>query len=423
MNEKKNILVFPCGSEIALEIHRSLENSIHFNLIGGNSVEDHGKFVFENYIGGIPNSSHKNFIKSIKRIVVEHNIDLIYPAMDNVINILKSSENEIGCPIVSSDTATTQICLSKSKTYSILKEYILTPIIYEGFDQIKQFPVFLKPDVGYGSRGVFKINNFKELKSHFKKDSNLLILEFLPGKEYTVDCFTNFNGELLFVGARGRNRISNGISVNTSTMPLENRFENIAKEINQKIAFNGAWFFQVKERADGALVLMEVASRFGGSSSVYRAIGINFAALSVFNLLGIKVSLIKNNYKVELDRSLDAVYKIDLEFNHVYVDFDDTLIFQNKVNYNLVALIYKFLNKGKKIYLITKHEYRVEESLLKFRLIGLFDEIIHLKRLDQKWKFIKHEDSIFIDDSFAERKEVKDNLGLPVFSIDMINML
>ena len=46
---KKNILVFPCGSEIALEIYRSVNKSIHFNLIGASSVDDHGKFIYENY--------------------------------------------------------------------------------------------------------------------------------------------------------------------------------------------------------------------------------------------------------------------------------------------------------------------------------------------------------------------------------------
>ena len=45
---KKNILVFPCGSEIGLEIYNSVKYSTYFNLIGANSSDDHGKFVYEN---------------------------------------------------------------------------------------------------------------------------------------------------------------------------------------------------------------------------------------------------------------------------------------------------------------------------------------------------------------------------------------
>ena len=68
---KKNILVFPCGSEIALEVYRSVNKSTHFNLIGASSCDDHGKFIFENYIGGLPFITDKDFIPQIKKIVKE----------------------------------------------------------------------------------------------------------------------------------------------------------------------------------------------------------------------------------------------------------------------------------------------------------------------------------------------------------------
>lgn len=420
---KKNILVFPCGSEIALEVHRSLEHSIHFNLIGGNSIDDHGKFVFKNYIGGIPFANEPDFLPSLKSIILENKIDAIYPAMDSVINILKENEEYLNCLVVAPIAETTNICLSKSRTYNALNGLVETPKVYNSFSEVKEYPVFMKPDIGYGSRGAIKINDLEKGMFEFSKNPNLIICEYLPGKEYTVDCFTNKDGELLFVGPRQRKRISNGISVNTSTMAIDERFQSIANTINSKFKLNGAWFFQVKERKNGDLVLMEVASRFGGSSSVYRAKGVNFASLSIFNALGETVTIIENDYSVELDRALDSIFKIDIQFNHVYVDFDDTLIVNNQVNTSLIGLIYKFINQGKKIHLITKHEYDLHKSMAKYKLSELFDEIIHIEKHDQKWRYIAHKDSIFIDDSFAERKQIKNNLNIAVFSVDMISML
>ncbi|MEO0037347.1 MAG: hypothetical protein RIQ59_558, partial [Bacteroidota bacterium] len=35
--------------------------------------------------------------------------------------------------------------------------------------------------------------------------------------------------------------------------------------------------------------------------------------------------------------------------------------------------------------------------------------------------YILNADSIFIDDSFAERKDVYDNLKIPVFGVDFLN--
>jgi hypothetical protein len=340
--------------------------------------------------------------------------------MDSVIALLKKNEEKLGCKVISSCTETTEICLSKTQTYNILNNHIVVPKIYNKPEDISTYPVFLKPDIGYGSRGVLKAETKQEVIDHKNKYPQTIILEYLPGKEYTVDCFTDRQEKLLFVGPRERSRISNGISVNTKTMKNEDRFSQIAKAINDAFSLDGAWFFQVKENEDGKLVLLEVASRMGGSSSTYRAKGINFALLSLFNAFNMPVFILENDFDVELDRALDNVYKFNIEFNHVYVDLDDTLIVDGKVNYKLVGTLYRFINQGKKIYLITKHKYDLQQTLLKNRLTGLFDNIIHLKQDENKSEFINHKNAIFIDDSFAERREVHKNAKIPVFGVDKI---
>lgn len=420
---KKNILVFPCGSEVAMEIHRSLEFSTHFNLIGANSVDDHGRFVFHKYIGNLPFVNEVNFIRAIKKVVAEHSIDAIYPTMDSVITELKKNETELNCKIVSSETDTTEICLSKSKTYQRLNGIVEVPSLYTSIEDVKDYPVFIKPDIGYGSRGVCKADNKEAAQFHLLNNPDSIIVQYLPGKEYTVDCFTNFKGELLFAGQRERKRIANGISVNTSTMRVSENITKMAESINSVLKFNGAWFFQVKERLNGELVLMEVASRIAGSSSVYRAKGVNFALLSLFNAFETPVEILVNDYEVELDRALSNNYHIDIDFNYIYIDFDDTIIVDGKVNTRLIFAIYHFINSGKKVILITKHESAIDETLQRFRLDGLFDEVIHLKKGDNKWENLLGKNAIFIDDSFAERKEIKKHTGIPVFSVDMVEAL
>ncbi len=63
---KKRVLIFPCGSEIGLEVNRALSNDIHFEMYGASSLPDHGKFVFKNYIEGIPFVDKENFIDEIE---------------------------------------------------------------------------------------------------------------------------------------------------------------------------------------------------------------------------------------------------------------------------------------------------------------------------------------------------------------------
>lgn len=433
MTKKKNILVFPCGSEIALEVYRSVKNSTHFNLIGASSVNDHGKFVFENYVDGLPFITATNFIPSIKKVVADYSIDAIYPAMDAVIEILKKNEAEIGCKVIASEEETTQICLSKSRTYKVLEGTVKIPKTFSAADLLQAgeatFPVFAKPDVGYGSRGAKKITSAEDLKAHLELYPSCILSEFLPGKEYTVDCFTANSGEMLFAAARERCRIMNGISVNTRPVK-ENaeEFVEFAKKINSVIKFSGAWFYQVKCDANGQLTLMEVASRFGGSSSLFRAQGINFALMSLFDAFGTPVTVLRNSYDVEMDRALDNKYKLDLKYNEVFVDFDDCIYLEKQfVNDELMAYLYRCVNKGIKVTLLSRHDDvklgKLDNLLDKLRIRQVFDRIIHLDPSEKKIDYIDNTNSIFIDDSFAERKAIADKFHIPVFSLDMVETL
>lgn len=80
-------------------------------------------------------------------------------------------------------------------------------------------------------------------------------------------------------------------------------------------------------------------------------------------------------------------------------------------------------NAGKKIHLITKHDGDLLASLDDFKIChGIFDEIIHIKKSDDKADYINNVSSIFIDDSFNERRNVSRKLGIPSFSVDVVGM-
>lgn len=419
---KKRVLVFPCGSEIGLEVYRALEFSKDFEVFGGSSVDDHGKFIYSNYIPDIPFVDDEDFISKINDIVEKNKIDLIIPAHDSVVLKLAQNLVNVKAIVVSSDLYACEICRSKKKTYKLFNEIILVPEVYEKNDKNLKFPLFLKPDVGQGSKGTKKVNNIEELNFYCTSE-DIMILEYLPNDEYTIDCFTDYNGNLTYCSGRKRNRISNGISVNSITENDE-RFIELAKKINSVLKMNGAWFFQLKKRDNDELVLLEIAPRIAGAMEFQRAYGVNLPLLSLYNALKINVSIVKNKYDVEMDRALSSKFKISYNYDKIYLDLDDTLIFEDKVNYKLLSFLYKSINDGKKIVLITRHKNNILDTLNKFKIGFIFDEIIHLKEDEYKSKYIKSEEkAIFIDDSHRERKDVYDIVNIPVFDVNMIDIL
>jgi len=422
---KKNVLVFPCGSEIGLEIYRSVSFSTHFNLLGGSSEDDHGVYVYENYIGDLPHVDDENFISNMNKVITENNIDYVFPAHDSVVLRLAQAKAkaELACDVITSPIETCEVTRSKDQTYKRLKSKILTPQVYEKSDYHKlKFPVFLKPDIGQGSKGTHKVSSLNELEFYKKKDPSLLVMEYLPGKEYTVDCFTNFKGELLFCEGRERARISNGISVSSNTVE-DTRFFDLAKIISANLEFRGVWFYQVKENKRGELVLMEIAARVAGTMGLERARGVNLPLLSLFDAVNYDTSIFKNNYTVTIDRALENRYKHNIQYKHVYIDFDDLVVINDKVNTAVVSFIYQCINNGKILHLTTRHKANLNLTLDKYRLTGVFDELILVSDNEEKSAYIKEKDAIFIDDSFSERKKVHDACMIPVFDAHMIESL
>ena len=422
----KNVLVFPCGSEVGLEIYKSLNVSTHFTLYGGSSVSDHGQFVYENYIEGLPFIDDPQFTDKLNQIIAEYNIDFIFPAHDSAVLKL-AQERELGvlkCEVVTSSVETCEVSRSKRKTYEVFNNIIPTPHMYENMQDItdKNFPIFLKPDVGQGSKGVYRADTLEDVAFYTNKDPSLLLLEYLPGKEYTIDCFTNKNGELLFSQGRERSRVSGGISVSSKVVKDE-RFATLARKINATLKFRGVWFFQVKENTKGEYVLMEIAPRVAGTMGLARCRGVNLPLLALFDSLNFDVSVSENSYDMVIDRALHNSYKHNLHYEHVYLDFDDLVLLNDKINPLVIAFVYQCINKSIKVHLITKHKDNIHETLERYRLTGIFDEVLRIDKTDNKHLYITEKNAIFIDDSFAERKEVQDQCKIPVFDSHMIESL
>ena len=420
---KVKVAVFPSGTEIGLEINRALRYSKDIELYGLSSIKDHTRCVYKNYIEDLPYYHEKPFIKTLNFYIKKYNIDFIYPAHDDVLLFLTNEQKNIDSKIITSELETVEICRSKKKTYDFFKEEEFIPKVYSE-DCIEEFPVFLKPNIGQGSKGAQKINYRDELEASLKEIKDPVICEYLPGEEYTIDCFTDFKGSLKICKQRIRKRIKDGISVDSEVVKLEKEIWNIANVINNKLKINGAWFFQVKKDKKDHYKLLEIAPRIAGTMGLTRNLGINYPLLTIYNHLKIPIEIVENKYEIEVDRALFNRYVTNIYYENVYIDLDDTLILNGKVNTFLIMFLYQCVNNNKKIFLITKHKNKVNNTLSKYKIsTEIFEEIIHLKDCENKSDVIQDRASIFIDDSFSERKKVFEKMDIPVFDLDSVECL
>lgn len=428
--ENLNVLVFPCGSEIGIEIWRSLKDIRFITLFGASSVRDHGSFVYRNYIEGVPFLDDPAFRGELKKIVEDNDIDVIFPALDSAIPVLTEMSDELSCPIIEPSHETAVICRDKSLTYEKLGNawFNVRSFDYAAGDwpKVDEYPVIIKPALGQGSQGFKVIESEEALRYELSmRSSRQVVCEYLSGDEYTVDCFTDRFGNLLLSSQRVRARTKAGISVNSHLEAQNDVIRGIAEEINSRLSFRGVWFFQLKRNARGEYRLLEIAPRVAGTMCLERAVGVNLPLLSVLDAVGCDVEIVSQVDNCEVDRSFDCVYNIDCEYDSVYIDFDDTIVTDGEVNLGTICFLYQCVNKGIPIFLITRHADNIEESLARAKIsISLFDGIFHVDKDSKKSDYIARSGRpILVDDSFAERMDVHRSLGIKTFGVDALEAL
>jgi len=420
--KRYNVLVFPGGTEIGLEIQRALCQCKNINLYSaGQDCSNHAPYVFNSYIT-VPSIFEEGWIESLNDVIDRFHIDYIYPAYDDIIVALARNAERIKAKVVSSPLETCVITRSKSKTYALLKDVVPVPRVYDDVEEVAGYPVFIKPDRGQGSQGAQKIDSKEELIVARERGDDIIIMEYLPGEEYTIDCFSDRDAGLMFCRGRQRARVKNGISMDS--YPVDNEmFVACARAITEKLKLYGAWFFQLKGDGAGTLKLLEIAPRIAGTMAMHRVLGINFPLLSIYEQERIPVDIMLNDVHVQIDRALENRYKHDISYDTVYIDLDDTIILDGKVNLMAVQFLFKCVNEGVKIILLTRHIADVGATLKKYRLGGIFDDVIQIGKADDKSDYIVEKNAIFIDDSFSELKKVRERRGILTFDCSMLEVL
>lgn len=423
MSRRINVLIFPAGEINSVELHDALSSCVNIRVTGASSVDRHGEYVFKDYVSGLPFISSEDFIDRFNELLISREIDIVFPTHDTVALYLSEHQSELKAQVAVADIETSRVCRDKKATYDLFQDSGFVPVVYQKMGDINEYPVFVKPRMGQGAVGARKVQESADLPVEGWAD--VVVTEYLPGDEYTIDCLTDGKGELKVIAPRFRKRLMAGVCVAGQTEILSDDIELIAREINARLQFRGLWFFQIKRDRKGDFKLLEISTRCGGGMCLTRARGWNLPLLSVYAVLGHDISVYPDSYKVVMDRSLISRYRISHEYSIVYIDFDDTIVMNDgTVNLTAVRFLYQCRNTERKVVLITRHTKDLAYTLNRFCLHrDLFDSIIHLNFNEKKSDYIKEPDAIFIDNAFQERAEVRSTCNIPVFDVSEIEVL
>jgi len=242
----------------------------------------------------VPSSSDQNFIPAVLEICKKEDIKLLIPTRDGELLLFAKNKDKFekqGIHIMVSNPEVIEICNDKYRFYQFLtKNNIPTPKTYLpnqlDFSSI-HYPLVVKSRYGSGSKALFKVENAEELQFFVNYVPNPVIQEFANGNEYTVDLFSDFNGNVLTVVPRERIETFCGESYKGKTVK-DTQIIEYAKNLAEKLETIGHITIQCIKN-DKGIKFIEINPRFGGGALLGIKSGANTPLLLIKLILGKRI--------------------------------------------------------------------------------------------------------------------------------------
>ena len=184
------------------------------------------------------------------------------------------------------------------------------------------YPVIVKPRQGSGSRGIITVASAAELAA-LDRSPSLIVQEFLPGEEYSVDVLADAAGHVIASVPRLRARVDSGVSVGGRTVH-DPEVEWFGRAVAQATGVTFVANVQCKRDHDGSPALLEVNPRMPGTLGLTIASGVDMPRLALAALLGREVPASLDFRERAVVRFLDERFIDPAEISAVGLDLQST---------------------------------------------------------------------------------------------------
>jgi len=245
----------------------------------------------------VPSVRKVDYIESLQDHVRTHNVGLVVPLTDLDLPVLAQHRDEFaeaGCTVMVGSPEAIDICRDKVRTSQLVSEAGLAEIRtlpLREFLSTPFYPCFVKPTNGSASVGTRKIDNEKELWTHVGAfGADLIVQEYVPGQEFTIDVYRSRDGQVRCLVPRQRllvrsGEVEKGITVRDQS--LMDAAATLARALKDSW---GVFCCQCRRSADDPPRFFEINPRFGGGAPLSIAAGADLPLYLLQEVLGLPVT-------------------------------------------------------------------------------------------------------------------------------------
>ncbi len=146
------------------------------------------------------------------------------------------------------------------------------------------YPVIVKPRTGSGSRDVSLVKSATELAA-MTSSEDLIVQEYLPGQEYSIDVLADRRGHVIAAVPRVREKVDSGVSVAGRTV-RDRELEQIGVAVVRCTGLSYIANVQCRRDRAGRPALLEVNPRAPGALPLTVAAGVDMPRLALDAMRG-----------------------------------------------------------------------------------------------------------------------------------------
>jgi carbamoyl-phosphate synthase large subunit len=241
----------------------------------------------------VPRCNAPGYIDALLDICRKEHVSLLFPLIDTELWVLAQNADRFrsaGCTPVISGPETISISRDKRRTAQFLRSIgTATPAILDA-DEVRRrpgaLPVFMKPIDGSASIGSRVIQTLDDLNYWLPRTPGALLLQYVPGREFTVDVYAGLDGIPRCAVPRLRletraGEVSKGITASEPTI-----MEEALRVVGRLHEPRGVLTLQCILPDSGTPQFFEINARFGGGVPLSIEAGANFPLWLLSEYLG-----------------------------------------------------------------------------------------------------------------------------------------
>lgn len=246
----------------------------------------------------VPRITDVNYLDIIIDICKREKVDGVLSLIDPELELLAKNRarfDQIGVTVIGSDAELCAMAFDKMKLFRWMKEHgYRCAKSYVDLDEFLadlsagaiRFPVYVKPVCGSASLGIVVVNDTAMLRYLFETHEDLMIQEYLTGKEIGADVYIDMlSKEVVSIFTKEKLLMRAGETDKSVSFKDYRLFELI-----ERFCRDCGWLGQIDIdlfEIDGEYYISEVNPRFGGGYPHAYECGCNHMQMIANNLMGV----------------------------------------------------------------------------------------------------------------------------------------